>query len=208
VISGAGEDFAVKVPIHHDMPSMSGFVENNGVLSIEAADFVRKFNGAGVTWTVVPNLGRTKSSMTVEPANAARQAPGKSAPRLEYDFTVFDEGDLKVEAYLSPTLNYKKNEGLKYAVAIDDEQPQIVNINEGDTIPDWEYPDWWNNSVTDHIRKKQSVHKLVKPGNHVLKIWMIDPGVVFQKFVIDAGGLKPSYLGPSESKVVKTSNVE
>jgi hypothetical protein len=129
--------------------------------------------------------------------------PGENAPGLEYEFTVFDGGELKVDTYLSPTLNFMKNEGLKYAIAIDDEEPQIINIHEGDTIPDWEYPDWWNNSVTDHIRIKQSVHKNVKPGKHTLKIWMVDPGVVFQKFVIDAGGLKPSYLGPPESKYVK-----
>ncbi|MCB0845887.1 MAG: hypothetical protein KDE26_21705, partial [Bacteroidetes bacterium] len=81
--------------------------------------------------------------------------------------------------------------------------PQIINIHEGDEKPDWEYPEWWNNSVTDHIRKRQSVHKSIKPGVHTLKVWMVDPGVVFQKFVIDAGGLQPSYLGPPESVYVK-----
>lgn len=203
VISGGGQEFTVKVPIRNDLPEASGFVENNGIVSIEAASFTGKLDTKDIHWTLIPNMGRTKSSVTVEPANAERQMPGKNSPRLEYEFTVFDDRELKVEAYLSPTLNYKKNEGLKYAVAIDDEQPQVINIHEGDTIPDWEYPDWWNNSVTDHIRKKQSVHKAVKAGKHTLKIWMIDPGVVFQKFVIDAGGLKPSYLGPPESKVVK-----
>jgi len=38
-----------------------------------------------------------------------------------------------------------------------------------------------------------------QPGRHTLKIWMIDSGIVFQKFVIDAGGLRPGYLGPPES---------
>src|SRR5690606_7644755 len=147
--------------------------------------------------------GRTSSAVTIEPTTVERQTPGKKTPRLEYEFTVFNEGELKIETYLSPTLNFKKNEGLKFAIAIDDEAPQIINIHEGDDVPDWEYPDWWNNSVTDRIRKKQSTHPSIKPGKHTLKLWMIDPGVVFQKFVIDAGGLKPSYLGPPESKVVK-----
>lgn len=203
VLSGAGQEFTIEVPIRNDLPVASGFVENNGVVSIEAPNFTQKLDAKDIKWTVIPNMGRTGSAVTIEPANAERQVPGASTPRMEYTFTVFDGGDLKVDTYLSPSLNYKKNEGLKYAIAIDDEQPQIVNVNEGDTVPDWEYPDWWNNSVTDHIRKKQSVHKAIKPGKHTLKVWMVDPGLVFQKFVIDAGGLKPSYLGPPESVYLK-----
>lgn len=53
--------------------------------------------------------------------------------------------------------------------------------------------------MMDHIKKKQSRHTISQAGSHTLKVWMVDPGVVFQKFVIDSGGLKPSYLGPPES---------
>jgi hypothetical protein len=200
-ISGAGREFTVKVPIRNDIQQATGFVENNGVISINAAHFSGKNDTKNIQWTVVPNLGRTDSSIMVEPANAERQSP-ENAPSVTYEFTVFDDSDLAVETYLAPTLNYKKNEGLKYAIAIDDETPQIVNIHEGETQPDWEYPDWWNDSVTDHIKKKRTEHKSIKPGKHTLKIWMVDPGVVFQKFVIDLGGLRPSYLGPPESKMV------
>ena len=203
VISGAGREFAVKVPVRNDLPAASGFIEDNGVVSIEAADYSRKFDSKDTRWIRVPNLGRTASSIIIEPVNAGRQVQDMKTPRLEYDFTVFEERNLKIEAYLSPTLNYRKDDGLKYAIAIDNGDPQIINVHEGDAGADWNYPDWWNKSVTDHIRKKQTEHKAIKPGKHTLKIWMVDPGIVFQKFVIDAGGLKPCYLGPPESKVIK-----
>lgn len=185
------------------LPEVSGFIENNGVVSIKAVNFTKKVNTKNISWTVIPNMGRTASSITVEPADAEQQVPGTNAPHVEYDFTIFDGDELEIDTYLSPTLNYKKNEGLKYAIAIDDEDPQIINVHEGDSIPDWEYPDWWNNSVADHIKKKQSIHAGIKPVKHTLKIWMINPGLVFQKFVIDAGGLKPSSLGPPESSFWK-----
>ncbi|MDZ7263001.1 MAG: glycosyl hydrolase 115 family protein [candidate division KSB1 bacterium] len=199
VISGPGNKYTVNVPIRTDLPDCAGFVENNGVVSIEAAHFDRAVNTADIRWITVPNLGRTQSAVTIEPSNADRQTPGKDSPHLEYTFTVFDAVDVEVQTYLSPTLNFMKNEGLKYAIAIDDEPPQVVNMHEGETQPDWEYPRWWNTSVVDHIKIKTTKHKGLTPGKHTLKVWMVDPGVVFQKFVIDEGGLKPSYLGPPES---------
>ena len=199
VIEGAGKEYTVKVPVCNDLPEASGFVEDNGVVSFEAANYTDKFNSKDIHWTVVPNLGRTNSSIIVEPVNAKRQKIDDTSPRVEYEFTVFNAGELIVEAFLSPSQDFKKHDGLKYAIAIDDEEPQIINMNEGEIKPDYEYAEWWTISVADHIKIKKSNHKVDKPGKHTLKIWMIDPWIVFQKFVIDAGGLKPNYLGPPES---------
>ncbi|HYD92776.1 MAG TPA: glycosyl hydrolase, partial [Flavobacterium sp.] len=202
LIKGAGKEYAVKIPVRYNLPQASGFIENNGAISIEVANFSNKIDAKGLHWTVVPNLGRTHSSVIVEPANVPSQTPDKSSPKLEYLFTVFDAGEITVEAFLSPTQDFKKQGGLKYAIAIDYEQPQIINMNEGEIKPDYEYAGWWTKSVADHIKTKKSKHK-ISAGKHTLKIWMIDPGIVFQKFVIDTGKLKPSYLGPPESVYVK-----
>jgi len=134
---------------------------------------------------------------------AVRQTSGASSPRVEYEFTVFDSGDLTIEAFLSPTQDFKKLDGLRYAISIDNEAPQIININEGEVKPDYKYADWWSKSVADHIKIKKSRHKVSAPGKHTLKIWMVDPGIVFQKFVINRGGLRPTYLGPPESLHLK-----
>ena len=203
VISGAGKEHVVKVPVRNDLPEAYGFVENNGIVSIEAAHFDKAVNTEDISWITVPNLGRTHSSVTIDPSNAERQTPGDDSPHLEYTFTIFDSADVIVGTYLSPTLNFMKNEGLKYAISIDDEKPQIVNMHEGETQPDWEYPQWWNTSVADHIKIKTTEHKGLTASQHRLKVWMVDPGVVFQKFVIDAGGLRPCYLGPPESIYLK-----
>lgn len=77
-------------------------------------------------------------------------------------------------------------------------------MNEGEDKPDWAYANWWMKSVGDYIKIKTSKHKVDQSGKHTLKIWVIDPGIVFQKIVIDTGGKRHSYLGPPESVFVES----
>jgi len=133
------------------------------------------------------------------PLTAKSQKPEADSPRLEYNMHLFNSGTVKVSVFVSPTQNFHNTQGLRYAVSFDDEQPQIVNIHEKDTVPDWKYPPTWNQAVSENIKVTVSEHTLEKPGEHVLKFWMVDPGIVLQKIVVDLGGVKPSYLGPPES---------
>ncbi len=53
--------------------------------------------------------------------------------------------------------------------------------------------------VVDNVRKMKRQLTITAAGQHVLKIWMVDPGMVLDKIVIDTGGVVDSYLGPPES---------
>jgi hypothetical protein len=102
-------------------------------------------------------------------------------------------GPVKVQAFVAPTLNFRNDQGLRYAISFDDQPPQVVNVHAGENLQVWEK---W---VADNANVTTSEHQLEQPGEHVLKFWMVDPGIVLEKLVVDTGGLKPSYLGPPES---------
>ena len=127
------------------------------------------------------------------PVTAKSRVPGNGSPHLEYQVNLIDTGWMNVDAYISPTIDFTNSNGLRYAISFDNESPQIININADKSEPAW------NKDVAGNIKILVSKHHLNKPGRHVLKYWMVDPGVVLQKIVIDAGGEKPGYLGPPES---------
>lgn len=202
IVSGAGKSDTIKVPIKNLNIQSEGYIENRGVVAFEAVNFSRKVDTKNVKWTKVPNLGRTHASIISEPVNIERQQLSQHSARIEYDFTLLNEAEVTVESFLSPTQDIKKTDGLWFAISIDDEEPQIINMNQKEIEPDYEYPKWWNQSVGDHIKIRNSNHNKLAAGQHTLKVWMIDPGIVFQRFVIDTGGKKPSYLGAPQSKLI------
>lgn len=174
--------------------SSYSFSEKEGYVSIEATHYTKAVNTNGITWKVLPDLGRTGSAITPYPVTAPVQTPGGTAPHIEYDVYLVSKDSVKVMAYFSPTLNFHNDEGLKYAVSIDDEEPQIISLNKDDNNNRV-----WESWVANNIIIKTSAHNVSRSGKHTLKIWMINPGIVLQKIVLDMGGVKQSYLGPPET---------
>ncbi|HET9823828.1 MAG TPA: hypothetical protein VFP87_00765, partial [Chitinophagaceae bacterium] len=171
------------------------FYELNGCTSADASHYTRKIESHNIKWKIIPDIGKDGDGITAFPVTATEQTINKNCPHLEYDVYTYDGGKVKIDAYFSPTLNFHNNpEGLRYAISIDDEQPQIIPINK-------EHNDnkTWSQWVANNIIVKTSAHTIAKPGKHTVKYWMISPAVVLQKLVVDLGGVKPSYLGPPET---------
>jgi hypothetical protein len=130
--------------------------------------------------------------------DAPAATPGKDSPCLEYRMYLFTPGEAEVTAITAPTLNFAPDRGVRYAVSLDDDAPQVVTL----VPPGYQARNGnrdWEKSVTDNAHYGRSKHTIAKPGYHTLKVWMVDPAVVMQKLIVDLGGLHPSYLGPPES---------
>jgi hypothetical protein len=178
---------------------IEGFVESNNYVSMEAEHYTKTVGKGNIRWLTIPNLGRTLSGITPVPVTTKKQIPSDDSPHVEYKLYLFNSGEVKVKAYFSPTQNFHNTKGLHYGISFDDKKPKIINVHKNDTIPDWKYPPTWNQAVMENIKIITSKHSIVDPGEHTLKFWMVDPGLVLQKIVVETDEIEPSYLGPPES---------
>ena len=196
-ISGAGMESEVMVhafrPAEVTPANLRGFAESNGYVSMEAEHFTSTMATPAARWEVIPDLGRTLSGMSIFPVTAASVEPGVGSPRLEYRMYLFHTGTADVNAIISPTLGFVPGRGLRFAMSFDDGRPVVVDALDHNTNRDWE------ETVKDSVRTVHCALPVERPGYHTLKVWMVDPGVVLQKLIVDMGGLRPSYLGPPES---------
>ena len=178
--------------------NLRGFVEADGYVAIEATHYTARHDTATARWETLPDHGRTGSAMTVFPVTAPSKNPPLDSPCLEYAMQLFSTGRVEVALELSPSLNYAPPRGVRIGVCFEDSAPQLLTVVPkgyvaGDGNRDWEQ------AVKDSIRVVKSEHLLAAPGAHTLKVWMVDPGVVLQRLVVNTGGVRPSFLGPPES---------
>jgi hypothetical protein len=178
----------------------AGFVQSGNYVSMEAEHFTRAVAGKGIAWEVIPDFGRTLSGVHTTPVTAPSQTPGGASPHLEYRVFLTDTGAVTVHAFVSPTWDFRGGDGLRYAISLDDEVPQVVSINaDGSSTGITDGNKAWEQGVANAIKVLVSQHRVTTSGVHVVKFWMVDPGIVLQKLVIARGDLPESYLGPPES---------
>ncbi|HEX7490639.1 MAG TPA: glycosyl hydrolase 115 family protein [Candidatus Limnocylindrales bacterium] len=183
--------------IGRSMPT--GLVEAGGYISVPADAYSRAVSSAGIRWRKIVGIGRTGDGIEPFPQTAQPVTAGGGSPRLEYDLTLFTTGLVTVCVYLSPRNDVLANGGLRYAVSIDNDAPQIVNIATATGAADAVMNRQWQRNTSNNVNLTSTTHKISTAGHHVLRFWMVDPTVVLQNIVVDTGGLRESYLGPPAS---------
>lgn len=204
-IKSSAETRKIIVPVFNpDTPKLTaGFVEANGVISIEAEHFTKEpHNIDGFSWQVILGLGRAGDAVTIFPQTAKTfENFAVTAPTLEYQFYAFSAGEFDATCFLVPTQPLQNGQGLRYAIGVDNQPPQIVTVGADAEVSS---PKWSQNVLNASTTGTTKIS--FNSGPHVLKIYAVDTGVVLDKIVINTGGWQPSYLGPPETGIFESKN--
>ena len=170
---------------------------NNGEITVEAEHFVSNSGGThNSKWEVIPGLGRSGDSVALFPtlSEFVESSMIKTdSPKLSYNLHFNETGNFTALFYLIPTLPINEKRGLRFAIALNDEQPTEVVLNYADGSKAW-----WDAVMNATLIMKSRIH-VSKVDNNSLVIYGTDPGVVIDKITIDLGGIEESYLGPKEN---------
>lgn len=188
---------------HTKVPTFftNGFVESAGHISIELEHYSSPSDTSDeVHYETIPGLSRTLSGITLSPVTAPSQAL-PSAPGLEYKLYTFSnttaQNVVNITIVTTTSLNTIPERPLRYAIQLDDQDVKPVQpvIDQ----PAGANPVGWATAVADSAWKTTSNFTYSGPGEHVLRVWALEPGLVLNTAWVDLGGVKRSYLGPPES---------
>ena len=163
-----------------------------GYTAIEAEHWFAATPAAEAAWTVIPYMGRTLSGVALMPYTVATDG-GALSYRVQ-----LPEGTQRVRVHVvtKSTLAFN-NTGHRYEVDLDGaKQVQFFNerLNEDpQNIYSVYYP-------TVARRVVETVSELPAAGGWAtLSLRPLDPGIVFEKIVVDYGGYTPQFLFGEES---------
>ncbi|MER5756041.1 glycosyl hydrolase 115 family protein [Streptomyces sp. NPDC002088] len=199
-VTGGGQ--SIDVPLHvlndsaRERQRARGFVESHGYVSIDAAHFDGQVARGGARWRVVRGLGRRTGAVEAVPSTAPPITDDFTAraPELRYRVRFTGTGTFPVTVFRLPSLDERGQR--RVAVALDD---QPVTVLVGQTIATGNRGDAWARNVEEGIEKLTATVTVADPGEHVLRLFMVDPAIAVDQIVIDTGGLPASYLAPPES---------
>ncbi len=158
-------------------------VESDGAVFIEAENFTRRNDNNGFAWETIKGLGKSGDSVSIFPQTARTFTDfARAAPSLEYQFNTKISGEFEASFFLVPTQPLIHGSGLRFAVSIDDEPPQIIVVDKDTEVSS---PQWAQN-VLNQTTVGKSKFNLTK-GSHVLKIFAVETGVILDKIVLNAG---------------------
>ena len=188
--------------------------------SIPAYLYNKNVPGKDATWIVLPDLGRAEACVGISPVTAASASPA-DAPRLEYQVLLPDTGTVSLCLGILPVQDVCPERGLRIAVGLDEETPQVLDARQGfhDEFKEYTSENLAKSPNLKPLPRQDTSVKLIgkgqprrtevfdnqrwltmklnvkKAGMHTLKVFMIDPEIVLERIVVNPDNRHPSYFG-------------
>ncbi|GAV37494.1 glycosyl hydrolase 115 family protein [Streptomyces acidiscabies] len=194
--TGVGRSVAVALRVVNSPVPVRGFVEAHGYVSIEAAHFDRQVPRGGARWRTVPGLGRRTGAVEAVPSTApsVTEEFGTRSPELRYRVHFTSAGTFPVTVFRLPSLDERGKRRL--AVALDGQAPVVLS---GQAVATGNRGDAWARNVEEGVEKLTGTVVVEAPGDHTLRLFMVDAAIAVDQIVIGTAGAVPGYLAPPES---------
>jgi hypothetical protein len=171
-------------------------------LIIEAEHASAFVPGTDAKWKILRGLGYNGAAVAVFPTTVrVRATPEKilaESPCLQFKTMLPSAGDWKVTLRTLPTFSVETGKPQRYAIAFDAAPPQIIALAAGTDEKDRS----WQENVLRNAAITSSRHSVETTGEHTLKIWMVDPGIVIDTLAVESGNGAPLGLQwPAETRV-------
>ena len=187
-----------------DTDPMAGghtFSHSDGYVAIEAEHFMNATNpAANAAWTRLPYVGRTLGAIAVMPYT--EPVDGAS---VTYSFTLPAGTDsVNIHVITKSTLAFARLDGHRYNVSVDGGEPVTVNFNGNmNERPENIHTNYYPVIARRVVEKTAGCKVNAGADTHTPTLTPLDPGIVFEKIVIDYGGYDRAYLFGNESKCTK-----
>ena len=175
------------------------FLDNQGVITMEANHYLGKKDVADGAFTLIPHCGRSGNGMKVMPSTSAYTCE-QDKPEITYGFYLPKAGSYKVELWTNPFNSAVQGQEVAVEIRAGQQSAEKLQII-GPDFRGGDYNDGrWCQGVLDHIRVTTTSLDF-QAGLQTLTIGALDAGVVLERILVYPAdkSLKNSYLGPEES---------
>ena len=182
------------------LPSGFTFSADEGCVIMEAPHIYSKQNSAEGSWTLIEDMGRTLGGVALMPYDVPVDG-AKLTYRMEIPS---DVKKVTVHVATKSTLAFHDKDGHSYRVGFKGAEAVDRCFNSRlNEDPENVYSVYYPT-----VAKRVAVEKIelsLPEGTSVydLEIQPLDPGIVFEKIIVDFGGYKDSYLMGNESAYIR-----
>lgn len=190
-------------PIERNSGGYTVIAKSNMAI-IEAEHFYSSVTPENMQWTIYPDMGRTLSGVALTPYTSDTKNGS-----ITYRIKLANKADYAtIHVITKSTLAFKNQNGHCFNIGFDGGKYKTININHNlNEKPENIYNIFYPTVARRVIEKVVTLPiSYSDDGYALLTITPLDPGIVFEKIILDLGDYQSSYLNLPESQVFRNTS--